>query len=140
MNTEPNHNPILDNPDLTAYALGELEADRVEAIERLIAENEQAARFVAEIKQTADALNAEFEAAPRLSLGEDLREAIEEAATQDGAEIASPSTLVFPSPARLGIAACLMLGVGVGVIATLNQDVIQQGKLGTEVAMIEPLP
>jgi hypothetical protein len=34
MNTDPNNNPILDNPDLTAYALGELEADRVEAIEK----------------------------------------------------------------------------------------------------------
>jgi hypothetical protein len=50
-------NPDLDDPRLTAFALGELEGEECARIEAFLAENEPARWFVAELRVTAALLN-----------------------------------------------------------------------------------
>jgi len=51
----------LDDPKLTAYALGELDEPEKSAVARAIADSPQAQRFVIEIQQVARALRSQYE-------------------------------------------------------------------------------
>ena len=52
----------LNDPKLTAYALGELDEPERSAISRAVAESAEAQRFVDEIRRLARALKSEFAA------------------------------------------------------------------------------
>ncbi|MFG0329080.1 MAG: von Willebrand factor type A domain-containing protein [Phycisphaerales bacterium] len=70
MTTTPNLN---DDPRLTAYALGELDAGEASEVERLIETDADARRAVDEIRATAASLRAEFGAEPSVGLTDEQR-------------------------------------------------------------------
>ena len=67
---------------LTAYVLGELDADEAKKVEALIEESPEVLESIAEIRSTAQLLSAEFLKEPSLSLHEEQVEAI----TADGGD------------------------------------------------------
>lgn len=64
----------LDDPRLTAYALGELEGAEAAEMKKLIEENPEALQFVREIQGTADLLTAEFSKEEEVPLTRQMRE------------------------------------------------------------------
>ena len=103
-----------DDPRLTAYALGELESDAREAIEKELERNPEARRAVEEIRAAGERLAATLgeETGPALTGAQ--RQAIE-------AELAGPARTGVVSIFRLvAVAAGLALMVGVGVLAALG--------------------
>jgi len=94
----------LDDPRLSAYALGELEGAERAEVEALLERDPAARAFVAELAATADSLRAEFaaEAAPELTAAQ--RAAI----AAQSAPVLRPRRWVW-----LGAAAAGILAVGV---------------------------
>ena len=75
--TTSNANPNpTDDPALTAYALGELDAAETARIEERLASDDEARRAVEEIRRTAEVLTRELAAEPAASLGAAFREVI----------------------------------------------------------------
>ena len=61
---------LSDDPKLTAYALGELDQNETEQIERELQNNTELRQAIAEIRETAALLKREFASEPTLSLSE----------------------------------------------------------------------
>src|SRR4051794_3929870 len=69
--------PPHDDPRLTAYALGELDASERAAIEVLLAESPESRRFVEDIRTTAQLLTDQLHQEPSPGLASEHRRAIE---------------------------------------------------------------
>lgn len=63
----------LDDPRLTAYALGELEGAEAAEMKKMIEENPEALQFVRDIQGTADLLTAEFSKEEEVPLTREMR-------------------------------------------------------------------
>lgn len=64
----------LDDPRLTAYALGELDGAEAAEFKKLLEENPEAMQFVREIQGTADLLKAEFDKEEEVPLTRAMRD------------------------------------------------------------------
>lgn len=64
----------LDDPRLTAYALGELEGAEAAEFKKLLEENPEAMQFVREIQGTADLLKSEFDKEEEVPLTRSMRD------------------------------------------------------------------
>src|SRR3954470_8459127 len=69
--------PPHDDPRLTAYALGELDASERSAIEVLLAESPESRQFVEDVRATAELLTAQLHREPSPGLAAEHRRAIE---------------------------------------------------------------
>jgi len=112
-----------DEARLTAYALGELDDDARAAVDAHLASNPTARRAVDEIRQVAGVLTDELaaEAVPQLT-GEQ-RALIEAAASAPGRSKRRrrrPRALWTLWLVRSGVAAAILIVIGVGVISTLR--------------------
>lgn len=108
------NNNIYDDPKLTAYALGELDASEAAEVETLIANDDAARKVVDEIRQTAQQLESEFANEPRLSLNDSQREVVKQHAKQAPVIEVRSSLLTsrrFWMSAGLAAAACLVLSL-----------------------------
>ncbi|HET7626535.1 MAG TPA: von Willebrand factor type A domain-containing protein [Verrucomicrobiae bacterium] len=96
-----------DDPRLTAYALGELNADERAEIETALRENPECRRAVEEIRQTAAMLSGNFakESSPKLS--QEQRNAIEEQ-LHSGKIIVFQGRRIFSTAGIAAIAASVM--------------------------------
>lgn len=99
----------LDDPRLTAYALGELDQPDSLAIEALLNEHDEARRFVEEVRATAQLLADQLRAEPSLGLAPEHHEAIK-------ARLGTSTSPRFrPSANKLmALAASLLIAVLVG--------------------------
>lgn len=89
------------DPRLTAYALGELDADETREIEQLLAQSPELETLVEEIRQAGSLLSASFDEEPTITLTEEQRAAIgaDAAAVSSGSESADEAAESSPSPA-----------------------------------------
>ena len=69
-------NRTLDDPKLTAYALGELDEAEAKEVEARLAEDEPARRYVQETQELAERLTEELHREPAPALTEEQREAV----------------------------------------------------------------
>src|SRR5918994_6770016 len=69
--------PPHDDPRLTAYALGELDASERSAIEVLLAESRESRQFVEDVRASAELLTAQLHREPSPGLASEHRRAIE---------------------------------------------------------------
>ncbi len=72
-------NQSSEDPRLTAYALGELEADEHAAFEALLAEDAELRAELEAVRETAELLETELSRSPELALSASQRKAIERA-------------------------------------------------------------
>ena len=108
------NNNIYDDPKLTAYALGELDAIEAAEIGTLIAGDDEARRIVDEIRRTAKQLESEFADEPKLSLSDSQREVVKLSAKQLPIVETRSSFLTsrrFWMSTGLAAAACLVLSL-----------------------------
>lgn len=77
MTNDDLHLTPTDDAELTAYALGELDADAAAAVEQRLATDEAARRHVEELRETAALLRTELAAEVSPGLATEQREAIE---------------------------------------------------------------
>jgi len=89
------------DPQLTAYVLNELNASDRESVEKLIAENPEAARFIEELKATTGLLQSALANEPTIGLDKQRLETIAEQASRKPAG----KQIVFPWRGFSGIAA-----------------------------------
>ncbi len=90
----------LDDPKVTAYALGDLDDKERSIVEAQMAGSEDSRKEVEEIRKTAAALREAFGSAPRHELTPEQRSAIEAATTRQPTGMV-PSGRRFPSPLRV---------------------------------------
>jgi len=124
---------ILDDPALTAYALGELDGESTieefKRIEGLVASNDDARRFVEEVRSTADLLAGELknESAPALSTDDEnaiASHAVAESVRQTSHQ---PGPYLFPLihtrwfKLSAGLAAVAVITVTAAVVIQQNQ-------------------
>ncbi|QEH34095.1 von Willebrand factor [Aquisphaera giovannonii] len=114
-----------DDPRLTAFALGELDAAEAREVEALVAENEDARKFVEEIRQTsawlAEGLKAEGEAVAVVSIAHHpLIEATLQAADGDAKGASRPWWR--RNYGMLSMAATLLLGGTVSLVTWRTLD------------------
>ncbi|WP_250846770.1 YfbK domain-containing protein [Aquisphaera insulae] len=108
-----------DDPRLTAFALGELDSAGAREVESLLAEDDEARRFVDEIRQTtawlADELRREGEAVPVVSVA---HHPLIEAALQGEQAVSAPVQRPFwrRHYGMLSMAATLLLGGTVSIV------------------------
>ncbi len=106
----------LDDPRLTAYALGELEDESENAeIEALVSRSEDARRLVAEIRETASLLKKELSLEPSMELTGAQRERIDRSLD----ERERTGRLYFWT----AVAALVLLGVSVATLRLSTPDV-----------------
>ncbi len=120
--SESNNN-IYDDPKLTAFALGELDATEAAEIGKLIACDDEAQRIVDEIRQTAQQLESEFADEPRLSLNDSQREVVKQSAERIPVVETRSSFLTsrrFWASAGLAAAACLVLSLSLPMLWEKN--------------------
>jgi len=125
MNTEPSK-AEAEEARLTAYALGELDADEMRDVDKLLEESEDARSTLAEIRETALLLEKEFSEVPALRLHEEQVEAIAEKA-----EAASADEKVVDGGFRkwgsgLAVAACAFLFAAVGIKQYVTEITVPQ--------------
>ena len=89
------------DPRLTAFAFGELDASEVESIEQLLAESEEAREALKEIEETVGLVRNELIAEPASGLTSAQRDAIQNAATAAVAPTADPAVASGPSDSSL---------------------------------------
>lgn len=63
----------LNDPKLTAYALGELDGPELREMEELVNKSEEARKYVQEVRQTAEMLQSELKSEPQPSLDDAQR-------------------------------------------------------------------
>lgn len=63
----------LNDPKLTAYALGELDGPELREMEELVNKSEEARKYVQEVRQTAEMLQSELKSEPQLKLDDAQR-------------------------------------------------------------------
>lgn len=88
----------LDEPKLTAYALGELDNDERRAIEVELDQSPEAREFVDETRDFAEVLSRELKAAPAATLTDGQRELV--LARSGGKIVSFPWRKVAPLRAR----------------------------------------
>jgi Ca-activated chloride channel family protein len=108
-----------DDARLSAYALGELDASERAEVERLLAGNEEARKFVDELRATATALERELadEALPELS------------ATQRAQIAAAPRQRAVPIRAAVALASALAASIAVIVFVIAQKKSEQRAFL-----------
>jgi Ca-activated chloride channel family protein len=110
----------MDDPRLTAYALGELEGEEKAAIEQRLAADAEARALVAEIRAAAALLEGELAAAaPESRLAASRRAAVLSAAEGGAARRGSLRWLSSP---RIALAALLLGGVTIAMMASRHGD------------------
>ncbi|GJM21819.1 MAG: hypothetical protein DHS20C15_17340 [Planctomycetota bacterium] len=99
----------IDDPRLTAYALGELQGEDAAAVERFLADNPDARAAVDELRALGDTLSAELanESAPRLSQSQ--RDAISAQAASDPERALAPVIPIRAGRQFAAAAAVLLL-------------------------------
>jgi len=118
----------LNDPRLTAFALGELDAAEHEVVAREIAQSADAQAAVDDIRATAAMLEAELGAEPSERLTETQRAALATAAQDNGVpRRRGPVDWRFTRYGSL-LAACLVIGVGLTVFAT-RDGVDERGRV-----------
>ena len=142
-----NSNP-LDDPRLTAYALGELEDPTdIQHIESLLENNPEAQQLVADIKATADLVGNEFaaEACPELTTQQrqTIESSIAELETSDSG-IITRSNYSFMRSRRFwvgasitGLAACTVLAVYIPQLLSQNRNA-EHYAVGTDLTVKMP--
>ncbi|MCH6551142.1 MAG: VWA domain-containing protein, partial [Planctomycetes bacterium] len=100
--TTSNANPNpTDDPALTAYALGELDAAEAARIEERLADDDEARRAVEEIRRTAEALTRELAAEPAASLGAAFREVLVKEYVDSARRRSGTATKRRPTPSSV---------------------------------------
>ena len=115
-----------DDQRLTAYALGELEAEESVKLEALLKENPSMADEVAAIRETASLLENELTVDSTLQLSDEQRSRVIAGGDESGEKIVNPGTDAFSRTSRwLGItaaAACVMAVSAIGIKQFLFED------------------
>ena len=123
---------------LTAYVLGELDAEETRAVESLLKESAEARASLGEIRETAEMLSAEFSKEPALSLREDQLEAITQADEAEEKVVHGRFMPIF----AVAACACLFAAAGlkdyVGSLEKLSEPTVTGQDLKDEVAEAEP--
>jgi Ca-activated chloride channel family protein len=117
------------DPRLTAYALGELDDTELGAIEAIVADSQDARRFVEEVRETARLLREELHAEPHPGLSEEQKHLIEGCLTAP----ASSPTARNGRARWFGYAVAASVLVGSGVLAV--QMIRPAQKEGVQVAL-----
>jgi Ca-activated chloride channel family protein len=129
-------NHPIDDPKLTAYALGELDESEAEAVETQLAASDEARKFVDEVRATARLLAEELRREPAPHLAESQRGAIEK-------ELAGKSPGTLPKPIRRWARPVVTLAVAaacVGVTVALLMSATRSARESARVAgRAEPL-
>jgi Ca-activated chloride channel family protein len=124
MSTRPSQRISIDDPRLTAFALGELEGSERDEIERLLESSPECRQLVAELQELAGQLTQELQSESGEGLTPAAREAIAAASQPPAAAVASPR------PHRLrrwvlicgGLASCTAAAVWAVMLATPGED------------------
>ena len=115
-----------DDQRLTAYALGELEAEESAQIEALLKENPSMVDEVAAIRETASLLENELTADSTLQLSDEQRSRVIAGGDEPGEKIVHPGPDAFSRTSRwLGItaaAACVMAVSAIGIKQFLFEE------------------
>ena len=115
-----------DDQRLTAYALGELEAEESAQIEALLKENPSMVDEVAAIRETASLLENELTADSTLQLSDEQRSRVIAGGDEPGEKIVNPGPDAFSRTSRwLGItaaAACVMAVSAIGIKQFLFEE------------------
>lgn len=148
----------LNDPRLTAFALGELpEQERLE-VERWLEESAEARAALVEIQETIDLVKDELAAEPVPTLTSTQRQAIEaQLSASQSAAAGNPVTLAIDGASdrgslswrwlSLGLTAAALVGIALVLPRDAQRDVAnlpaasnQTGDFGSQVAMTEPQP
>ena len=115
-----------DDQRLTAYALGELEAEQSAQLEALLKENPEVADEVAAIREAAALLESELAADSTLQLSDEQRSRVITGGDGTGKKIVNPGPDAFSRTSRwLGItaaAACVMAVSAIGIKQFLLEE------------------
>jgi len=129
---ENTHDDILDDPQLTGYALGEIEdADEIARIERLLEEHDEARRFVDDVRATGEMLASEFRAEPSPALSTEEASAMADeavAVASSGTDVDDeygehdhePIPEPIPFASRLGRSRIFKLSAGLAAAAMVT--------------------
>ena len=127
----------LDDPKLTAYALGELGAQEAAEVEKLIADDEAVCAEVEAIKCAAQQLEDELCAQPRLALTDSQRAAIRDGAVSSAERRQRPTFLTsrkFWIGSGLAVAASWVIAIGLPMLGK-HRDSVQTAARSLEDAL-----
>ncbi|MCH8829369.1 MAG: von Willebrand factor type A domain-containing protein [Planctomycetes bacterium] len=118
-----------EDPQLTAYVLGELSAAETAAVERFLTESAAARQTVAEIRKLTGLLAEQFALEPTAALLPSQRAKVL-AATRKSVPAVSAVVAARPGSAATAVAACLIV-VAVGALIVFNGSPAEESKIAS---------